>query len=72
MVTDIFPFPGWVQDSDGMWARCAHPLNARQAAGGSFEQACVVCLACGVFDAIAFHNRTGLARPPERLRLRNE
>ncbi len=41
MKTDIFPYSGWVQLEDGLWARCKHPFNARQVTGGSLDPALV-------------------------------
>lgn len=64
MRTDIFPYAGWVQREDSLWAKCKHPLEARQVTGGSFDAAQVICVACGVADAVIFHNKAGDYRAP--------
>lgn len=57
MKTDIFPYAGWVQREDGLWARCKHPLNVRQVCGGSLDPPLVVCVACGLSDSVVFHDK---------------
>lgn len=61
MTTDIFPFAGWVL-VQGAWVRCEHPIHARQATGGSLDGPMVVCLACGVYDSVVFHNNAPWTR----------